>query len=179
MIITSVTNLVYANQTETAINCELVTADLGAIPYTVTANDSTTYGQMLWAEITGGQYGAIGAYVPPTLTPSQQAANAINAGVILTSTVTPALNATYNVGATVQANLNATITYMLLNGNTFPGGATEMPWPDAESNMRIFPTAASFQAFASAVANFVAVVTLYANSNGTMGSIPSNAITIP
>ena len=105
------------------------------------------------------------------------ASAAITGGVTLISTGTSALNGTYacNLGAT--ANINAVITYILVNG-TFPGGGSTMPWLDTSGTPHVFPDVDHFKNFASAVANFVAQVTLYGDSGGSIGSLPSNAITI-
>jgi hypothetical protein len=115
---------------------------------------------------------------PPSPTPAQQAAYAINAGIVLTSTGTPALNSTYATNAAAQQQLNAIMTYIIVN-NAFPGGSTQLPWPDANMTLHTFPSVISFQAFATAIANFVSEVMIYANSNGVIGSIPINTITIP
>lgn len=176
--ILSVSNPIYSNSTNTSIDVTLDTVEHGVIPFTATANDPMDYGQQLWSDINSGKYGDIAAYVAPTLSASQKASNAISGGIILTSTGTPALNGTYSVAPNIQGQINAVVTYILLNSN-FPGGASELPWPDASGTMHVFPTTTSFTNFASAVANFVAQASIYGSSNGAIGSIPSNQITIP
>lgn len=121
---------------------------------------------------------AIYAAQQAALAPQKNAAAALAAGIVLTSTGTPALNGTYATNAKAQADLNAIITYILLN-NAFPAGVPQMPWPDSSGTMHLFPSTASFQAFATILANFVATVTIYGNSGGAIGSIPSNQLTIP
>ena len=124
MIITSVTNLIYANQAETAINCELVTADLGMIPFTVTQNDPEEYGQRLWIEITGGQYGAISAYIAPPDLATQLAAALIANGTLqasdLQTTTLAQVNANLVLGGMAQIipalNTAAPITSGIVGG---------------------------------------------------------------
>lgn len=97
--------------------------------------------------------------------------------VVLTSTGIPALNGSYAITPTAQDDINAVVTYIMLNG-TFPGGGTTLPWIDAVGSAHIFPNVAAFKNFATAIANFVAQFQLYVDSNGSIGSMPSNALTI-
>lgn len=113
----------------------------------------------------------------PPLTPAQQAEAAMAAGIIITSTGTPSIDGTYSIGPASQANVNATVTYILLN-NAFPRGQQTLPWATVDGTVHLFPSVAVFKAFATAFADFVAAVAVYADSNGTVGSIPSNQITI-
>lgn len=102
---------------------------------------------------------------------------ALNAGIAITSTGTPALNGTY---ALDQGSINAideVVLYIDTNG-TFPEGAATLPYPDAAGAMHVFPSVAEFKAFATAAADLVALIDEYASSGGTVGSIPSNVITI-
>lgn len=116
--------------------------------------------------------------VAPTPTPQARAGAAIASGIVLTSTGIPALNATYAVDPATQSQINSIISFIMLN-SAFPAGVTALPWPDTSGTIHTFPNVASFQAFATAVANYVATIAIYANSAGKIGSIPSNAITIP
>jgi len=126
--------------------------------------------------------------VAPTYTSAQlalQAANtAIAGGIQIISTSTSNLNGTYSVNAYAIANINAIATYILRN-NSFPNGASSMPWMDAGGTPHVFPSTAEFDDFATAVGNFVkpispplSAVTLYADSGGEIGSIPSQPVTI-
>jgi len=103
---------------------------------------------------------------------------ALAGGINLTSTGTPALNGNYSVSAQSIANVANVTTYILKNGR-FPGGVSQLPWADTAGSMHAFPDVATFENFATAFADFVAAVQIYADSAGTVGSIPSNAITIP
>lgn len=114
---------------------------------------------------------------PPTLTAAQEAAAALADGIVITSIGTPVLDGTYAVDQTAQNNVNATVTYILLNG-TFPGHGTTMPWIDQNGDAHVWPSVTAFKTFATAFANYVAAVALYAASNGAAGSLPSNEITI-
>lgn len=111
-------------------------------------------------------------------TPSQQAFSAMASGLQITSTSTPSLNGVYGLDQTAQNNVNATVTYILLNG-TFPGGGSTMAWVDMNNNAHVWPNVATFKAFATAFADYTASVTLYSLSNGAAGALPSNSVTIP
>lgn len=114
---------------------------------------------------------------PPTPTAASQAAAALAAGIVLTSTGTPSLNGTYALDQAAQNNVNGTVSYIMLNG-TFPGGGTTMTWIDQDGDAHVWPSVTVFKAFATAFADYVAAVALYAASNGDHGSLPLNAITI-
>lgn len=178
MYATAATNLHYSRPSNASIDCVVTWDDGQTMPFTAVENDSTTYGQALWIDLVAGQFGPIAPYVAPTPGPVDQALAAIATGINITSTGTPALNGAYAVDTVAQAQINAVITYTMLN-NAFPNNASVLPWPDKSFMMHNFPTLTTFRAFASAAANFVTQVMVYANSNGAVGSIPSNNITIP
>lgn len=178
MNIISVINPIYANSSNTAITCTVAFDNGNTYPYTAVSNDTTPYGQQLWSGLIAGNYGVIAAYIAPTITPAQAAATAIASGITITSTGTSALNGVYSCNQQAQSNVNAVITFILVNG-TFPNGGTTMPWYDANGNPHVFPSIAEFKSFATAFANFVAAVSIYANSGGSSGSLPSSQITIP
>jgi len=108
-------------------------------------------------------------------TAASNALAAIAAGVEITSSGTPTLNGTYSVDADSTADINAVITYILVNGN-FPGNSSTMKWADVDGDFHTFNDVATFKAFASAIANYVAQVTIYGAGGG--GSLPSNQIAI-
>lgn len=56
----------WADVAHTAINLVLVTKELGAIPFTATPDDSTSYGPEIYARVVAGEYGEIAAYAPPS-----------------------------------------------------------------------------------------------------------------
>lgn len=113
---------------------------------------------------------------PPAPTLAQQAAAAINAGVAITSTGTPALDGTYACDDSMQAKINRVAAFIALNGK-FPASLTEMPWPDMSGAIHLFPTTATFQAFASVVASYV--VELDAVVMGVSTTLPVASGTIP
>lgn len=116
--------------------------------------------------------------VTPPPTPQQLATAAMAAGLVVTSTSTPALNGTYGLDSNSQQNVIGTVTAILLTGN-FPNGQTTMPWVDQNNVAHMWPSTTEFKAFATAFSTFVSNVALYAASNGAAGSIPSNEVTIP
>ena len=177
--IDSVSNPVYSNESNATIDCLVTFSDIGQHPYTAAAHDLTDYGQQLWADLQNGKYGAIGEYIAPVLTPHQVAANAISAGIILTSTGKPSLNGVYSIDLIAQGKLNNVITYVMLNSAFPPASALTLTWHDMDGSPHIFTSVSDFKNFATAFADFVSHVDMYAASNGALGPIPSNAITIP
>ena len=113
----------------------------------------------------------VAATTPTVAELAQDALNTIQ----LTSTSAPSLNGTYHVTPQAISNLNATTTYILLNG-TFPKQLTSMPWSDTSATIHYF-TIVQFKAFASAIADYVAEVQFYVSSGGQM-PLPSNQLTI-
>jgi len=88
----------------------------------------------------------------------------------LVSTSTPALNASYPIDATSQQRVQAISLYVTVN-NKFPAGQTMQAWPDVTGTMHLFSTTAQWQAFATAMGDFVAAVDL--------GLTPSQPVNIP
>ena len=115
------------------------------------------------------------ATAAPAPTPAQQATAAINAGLAITSTSTPALNGTYPVNAPAQAQISAEVTAILLNG-TFADGAATVVWFDTSNAQHTF-TAAQFKTFASAVAAYVSGWMKFAA--GIVTTAPTQPVTIP
>ncbi len=104
--------------------------------------------------------------------------SALAGGLSVTSTGTSSLTGVYSLSQQSQGQVNAIVTYILLNG-TFPGGGATMPWIDQNGVAHVWPSVTSFKAFATVYANYVAAVALYAASNGAAGALPSNQVTIP
>jgi hypothetical protein len=176
--VTLVSNPVYSNPSNTTIDCLVTFSDIGQHPYTASEDDPAPYGAALWAALIAGTYGSITPYVAPIMTPRQQAAAAIAAGIVVTSNATPDLDGTYPVDPATQVKLNSAITYLMMNNAFPPASATTLPWYDSAGNLHTFTSLATFKAFATALADFVAHIDIYTSSNGASGSIPSNAITI-
>lgn len=121
--------------------------------------------------------GALVPYTPPVPTPTlaQQAQAAILAGVQITSTGTPALSGTYACDPAAQAKIMATSLFAVVNSK-FPGGGATMAWADRSGAVHTFPTIAEFQAFATAVGDYVAA--LDAVILGQSTTLPSQPVTI-
>jgi hypothetical protein len=123
------------------------------------------------------QGGALVAYTPPVAapTPAQLANTALGAGLAITSTSTPALNGTYAIDNASQGKIAAISVYILTNAK-FPGGVASYPLVDMSGTPHTFPTTASFQAFATAVADYVAALDAIIATNS--GTLPTAAKTI-
>lgn len=85
------------------------------------------------------------------------------------STSTPALNGSYLIDMVTQQNVGAVSIYTAIN-NRFPASQAELPWPDKDGTYHMFPSVALWQAFATAMADFVMRINL--------GQTPSNPVTI-
>ena len=156
--------------------------DTGLYAYSLPAtNDLLALTSAQWATRLSGLWavsaGALVAYTPPapTLTLAQQALTAMGNGLAITSTSTPALNGTYDVGATTQAHVVSEVTAILLNG-AFADGTSTVVWADLSGTNHSF-TLAQFRTFASAIGTYVAA--LYKCSEGTLTTLPAASGTIP
>ena len=179
MEINSAKNLQWSNADHTAFDCLITTDTLENVPFTATEKDVEPHGAELWADGVAGKYGVIAVYVAPVLTVTQKVAAALEAGVVVQSTATPALNATYSITPQAISNINAAVTYVMLN-NQFPGKEATMPWADNTGAVHTFPDLPTFKAFASEVADYVAAISIYSDTNGSAGAIPqSNVLAIP
>jgi hypothetical protein len=121
------------------------------------------------------------AFSPPApvaVSPAQLAQQALVQGVQLISASAPELNGVYSVDATSQMNITSITTYVLLNGE-FPGHRTTLPWVDMSGTVRLFPSVGLFKAFATEVANYAAVVSMYGYSNGAIGALLPRQIVLP
>ena len=104
-------------------------------------------------------------------------AAAFAAGLTITSTSTPAINGTYAVDQSAQTRISAIETAILKNG-AFPGSnGTQMAYPDISGKLTVFPSTALFSEFATAVADYVADLDLYA-AGATGATLPSASVTI-
>ena len=111
--------------------------------------------------------------------PQVIAAAALAAGLAITSTGTPALNATYATDTEARDEI-ASIELYIAEYGTFPGGATSLAYPDITGTMHTFPTVGAFAPFAKAIADYVAAVieTANINANGGDQAFPSASATI-
>lgn len=112
---------------------------------------------------------------PPPTALMTQAAGLLLAGIAITSTSAPALNATYPCDPATRNSLSATLQYTQAN-NAFPLGITTLVRPDASGTPHEFATVALFQAFATAVGAYTAA--LVAIAGGTVADLPSPSAVI-
>lgn len=92
------------------------------------------------------------------------------ASVQIVSTSTPALNASYPIDAISQQKVQAISLYIAVNSK-FPAGQATQAWPDATGAMHQFQTTAQWQAFATAIGDFVAAT--------DRGETPAQPMAIP
>lgn len=144
------------------------------------------HADLVWVEITDSSLGIVagwtyadGVFSPPVVVePSlqEQASGMLADGVILSSTGTPALNATYPCDPLTQSHIQAELWSILL-GNKFADGTDTLVWPDRAGNNHTFTSIDQFKAFAVAVGSFVAALAKV--QNGTLTTLPSASVTIP
>jgi hypothetical protein len=124
-------------------------------------------------------------YVVPAPTAALVAAQALAAsvqaafaaGLTITSTSTPAVNGTYPLDALTQIALGQ-IEVFIEKNNAFPGSSgTSLVRYDAAGVGHIFPSVAVFSEFATAVANYVVDLDLYA-AGAAGASLPASSVTI-
>ncbi|HZQ01423.1 MAG TPA: hypothetical protein VFB13_17895 [Reyranella sp.] len=145
-------------------------------------------GAFIPADLANADWGRYQAWlaVPNTPDPVPAAAPkdtfnlAIAAGLAVTSSGTPALNATYALDRDALFNITSEQVYIATKGTFTNGGATRA-WLDAAGTPHVFPSVAAFTAFAEAVAQYVdslntALVT--AEQGGTP-AWPAAAASIP
>ncbi len=80
-------------------------------------------------------------------------ANAVKAGVNITSTSVSALNGTYSLGSQMRSDITSEQVYIATTGK-FTNGSTTRAWPDINGSLHTFPSTAEFTAFAEAVASY-------------------------
>ena len=126
---------------------------VAVIAFAVPAGQITT-GEPSYAlnssEVVVETYATIAAPpTPPTPVTSMQ----------LVSASTPALNGTYSIDSRSQQKVQAISLYAQINGK-FPAGQSAQAWPDSSGTAHAFPTVAAWQAFATAMGDFVAALDL-------------------
>ncbi|MDA8049953.1 MAG: hypothetical protein M0002_08105 [Rhodospirillales bacterium] len=119
---------------------------------------------------------AFAAPAPPVPTLAQQAAAALGRGVAVTSSGTPALDGTYAIDAASQAKIQAVSLFIVVNGK-FPSAVASYPWLDTAGAAHLFPTTAEFQAFATAIADYVAALDMIIATGS--GTLPGEPVAIP
>ncbi|OYV98639.1 MAG: hypothetical protein B7Z68_00410 [Acidobacteria bacterium 21-70-11] len=129
------------------------------------------------AQYEGGYIAVNGAAAlppAPTFTLAQQATAALSAGLAITSTGTPALDATYPCDANTQAQLSAEVISLMLN-STFADGTTSIDWVDVNRTGHTM-TAAQFKTVATAIGAYVSALTKCINGQST--TLPASSVTI-
>lgn len=112
---------------------------------------------------------------PPAPTLAQDAEAALNNGLAITSTSTPALNATYAVDPTSQQFIEGVAENIKIEG-TFPGGAETMEWPVISGSPVTFPNTTDFINFAEAASAYI--TGLMDATNGISTTLPTASATI-
>jgi hypothetical protein len=107
---------------------------------------------------------------------AQQAQALISEGLTITSTRTPALNATYATDAAALGNMLGVVSYINANGK-FPGTSGTLTWYDVAGRPHVFPTVVEFMAFYTVAMDFVMDCQLVANAG--VGTLPAVTATIP
>ncbi|MBM1872929.1 hypothetical protein [Pseudosulfitobacter pseudonitzschiae] len=67
----NVTDLVWADEAQTSLNCTVTFEGVGAVPFTATADDTEAHGREIFERAGNGDFGAIQAYVVPATTEAQ------------------------------------------------------------------------------------------------------------
>lgn len=175
---TAVTNPVYADSKNQSISCMVrFTTFPDPLPFIATASDPEAHGAEIFAACVAGTYGTVGAYVTPVQSPDIQCAEAIAKGIVISSVSTPALNGTYALADSDQANINSEAQYINVY-QEFTTGTQTMVWADAGGIPHTFPSTASFMLFAKACAQYVSgckQAIMSATSNAVV-SFPSNRV---
>ncbi len=151
-------------------------------------SDETTWRLDFAAGATAAQQAQAAAAIA-ALTPAQWQARAqaplllaaaLAAGCQISSSSTPALNGTYAIDPASQQQVAAISLYIQVNGK-FPAGETALAWPDASGVTHSFPAMASFQAFATALGDYVTALALayQATLAGSAWSPPAMPVVIP
>ena len=121
-------------------------------------------------------YGVEAIPAPAQATPAERCAHTIAAGLAITSTSTPALNGVYAIDDATQNKITSVSQYITVNGK-FPAGLEAFPMhsPDGAKTY-IFSSPTLYQAAASAICDYVAMLTM--DSYGQAQAWPSQTATI-
>jgi hypothetical protein len=115
---------------------------------------------------------AFHAPVAPVASLAQQAAAAFAAGCAITSTGTPALDATYPLDLATQTRMVIEAAALMQNGGTFLDGSTSVEFPDVAGVLHTF-TAAQFRAWNTAVGAYAGgLLKVMQTNTGTLPSAP-------
>jgi hypothetical protein len=133
----------------------------------------------LGTEPTSGQLSALSGAVAISQGALTAYGSQIAQGVAITSTGTPALNATYAIDPTSQSQLFQIVAYATNRGE-FPNGQTTFPYPDITGTNHTF-TVAALTNLLKAVSPIIYSMqtTLESRLQGNDTAWPSQAVTIP
>lgn len=138
------------------------------------STDRTTWAAMFQPGATSAQRQAaqnvLASFDPSVPTSAQAVAQKLANGIAITSTGTPALNATYALDQVTQQDIVSIWAYIKEHA-AFPAGMVSLPFPDINGALHSFPTPAQFVAFATACADIVTQIKL--------GVSPMQSATIP
>jgi hypothetical protein len=151
---------------------EVQAAGLGGLPFSWTPED-ITYGPTLTAAERTTIEAVLSTHNPAAPEPRTAAAAALERGIALTSTSTPALNGTYPLGVDpllrqpVTGLMTAEQVLIAVHGK-FSNGQTTRAWHDGGGTPHEFTTA-QFSEFAAGAAQFVDAVAIALSAAGADG----------
>jgi hypothetical protein len=90
--------------------------------------------------------------------------------VTVTSVGIPSISGTYLIDEDSQRRIAAVAQYISTN-NRFPDGLSQLPYKDADGQPHLFPTTASWLAFATGIADYVTAQAI--------GESPAQPVEIP
>jgi len=159
---------------------ELAAAGLGGLPVTWTANGTFLFDNSLTPSQIAAIRAIVSAHNPAKADPRATLASLISAGAQVVSSGTPALNGTYPIDPATQQQVASVALYIAVNGR-FPAGQTSFAWTDVSGGSHLFASTSEFQAFATALADYVAALNLAAKTllAGGTASWPSEPVAIP
>ena len=111
----------------------------------------------------------------PTPTQAQLAATALSAGLAITSTGTPALNATYPTNGTVWADLKDEALF-IQSFAAFSSGTSSMTFILSSSSTVTFTATSQLQAVVKAISMYITALKMVVATN--TGPLPAAAVTI-
>lgn len=164
----------YSFNSTSGVSCRAVAANYTPVTGEVIFSELATATEL---EASFSGYAAFSAQQSAVAAAQASASAAIAGGLTISSTGTPAVNGTYSCDAGSVANFNAVETYVLRNG-TFPGPSSTQAWVLLNGSIVSIPNTTVFNEIATAIANYVAQVQIYAYSGGQSGSLPSASVTI-